>query len=991
VTGYRLDEGGCIDRSQCLRFTFDGRSYEGYAGDTLASALLANGVNLFARSFKYHRPRGLFTAGPEEPNALLTINSGSRTEPNTRATMVALYDGLIAQSQHCWPSLSFDFLAINNLMGAFLSAGFYYKTFMGPGKKAWMFYEPFIRRAAGLGAATSRADPDRYDRLNTFTDVLVIGSGPTGLMAAHAAAETGQRVIIAEERASLCASLLGDTGMIDGKPALTWRQEAVGKLLGHPNVRVLSGTIVYGYYADNTLGAIEHLSEPVIGHAARQRHHTIHAREVVIATGAIERPIVFDHNDLPGIMLASGVSTYIKQYAVTPAPTIALFTTHDGAYSLVRDAVNAGVEVAAVIDPRNKIGKSARQIIDETGVELLLERVVTRGRGRRSLKGIEIASINHGHLTRVRRIGINALAVSGGWTPTIHLPSQCGDQPVWNNEISAFVPGQPRGHWRVAGAAAGTYSLSLCLQEGAVAGSAASDSNGSVPLSENIPVVDEGPVCSHPFALESILAVNRNKAFVDLQNDVTASDIKLAHTEGFLCVEHVKRYTTLGMGTDQGKTSNMVGLELIAARQHKSIPETGTTRFRPPYSPITIGAIVGSHRPGDLKPIRRTPMHFWHQTHGGDMVTAGLWMRPRAYLQSGESIEQACTREARNVRENVGMVDISPLGKIDVQGPDAAEFLNRVYINNWLKLEVGMARYGVMLREDGFVLDDGTCCRLAEHQFLMTTTTANAAKVLVHLEFLLNVVWPELRVRVTSITDQWAGMAVAGPKSRALLASILDKFDMSNAAFPFMHFRSAYLKNIPVLVSRLSFSGELAYEVFTGPHHALDVWETVLQAGQSFGIVPYGTEALGVLRIEKGHVSGPELDGRTVAADLGLGRMASRKKSYVGSAMMDREGLVDPKRGKLVGLLSLDGSPVRTGSQVVERDKATVGPALGHVSSSCFSPALDKYIGLALVQGGSEANLHRQLYASYPIKGHHTPVEVVDPCFFDPDGSRMHE
>ena len=989
MTAYRLNEGGDINRSQRLGFTFDGKPYEGYAGDTLASALLANGITLFGRSFKYHRPRGLLSAGPEEPNALLTIGSGARAEPNTRATMVELYDGLEARSQNCWPSLSLDLMAINNVLGRLYSAGFYYKTFMGPGKKAWMFYEHFIRRAAGLGAASLQADPDRYARTNTFADVIVVGSGPAGLVAALEAAAAGKRVILAEERAGFCASLVGCSTTIDGKPAAEWRQETIEKLLQLPNVRALRRTTVYGYYSDNVLGAVEQLSEAANGQAPRQRHHTIRAREVVIATGAIERPIVFGDNDLPGIMLANAVSSYINQYAVAPGSKIALYTTHDGAYDLVSDAIKAGIEVTAVIDPRRKIGKKAREIIEESGVELLLGRIITRGLGRRTLKEVEIATLDQGHVTADRRLAIDALAVSGGWTPTIHLASQGGDKPVWNDAISAFVPGEPRGHWRVAGSAAGTYSLSDCLMEGSAAGTSAA---GLQSVPDSIPDATGGPTCSQPFnVLDLHSKAGPGKAFVDLQTDVTTSDIALAYKEGFHSVEHVKRYTTLGMGTDQGKTSNMSGMALIAAWREMSIPEVGTTRFRPPYSPVTLGAIAGPRRRENLKPIRRTPMHDWHESNGGKMIAAGLWMRPRAYCHSGESIEEACVREARNVRNNVGIVDVSPLGKIDVQGPDAAKFLNRVYINNWLQLDVGKARYGVMLREDGFILDDGTCWRLSEHQFLMTTTTANAATVLTHLEFLLSVVWPELRVRVTSTTDRWAGMAIAGPQSRAVLQSVIDGLDMSNEAFPFMHFRPARLNDIPVLVARLSFSGELAFEVFVSPRHGLAVWESLLAAGKPFNIMPYGTEALGTLRIEKGHVSGPELDGRSTVADLGLDRMASRKKAFVGSAMLDREGLVDPKRGKLVGLVSLSGDPLRAGSQVVGNDKAPPGQVLGHVSSTCFSPALDQQIGLALVRGGTPAHLGKRLTAIYPLKNHETPVVVVEPCFFDPDGSRMHD
>jgi len=983
MSGYRLPsfKGG-----QPLSFTFDGRRYQGFAGDTLASALLANGVALYGRSFKYHRPRGLFSAGVEEPNALVTLRSGARAEPNTRATVVELYDGLEATSQNRWPSLGFDLMAVNGLAGPLLSAGFYYKTFMGPTRKAWMFYEHFIRKAAGLGAASFEPDPDRYEEMHAFCDVLVVGAGPAGLMAALAAAGSGARVILADEQAAPGGSLRGD--------AIT--RDAVARLSALDNVTLLPRTTVYGYYDDNTLGAVErvadHLSVPAEGQP-RERHWTIRARQVVLAAGAIERPIVFGDNDKPGVMLADAARLYVERHGVAPGRQVALFTNNDGAYRSVAALTAAGVTVAAIVDARREISAEARRIAQASGAELLLGHAVIRALGGQRLSGIAVAPydpIAGASDAAHRTLAADCLLVSGGWTPTIHLASQAGGTARWDDTLTAFLPGEAHQPWRAAGACTGALGTAAALAEGAQAGAEAARACGFSPAPVALPETGEEPLADTPLPVwDARPPHGKGKAFVDLQHDVTASDVSLAHREGFRSVEHLKRYTTLGMATDQGKTSNVIGLALMARERQLSIPEVGTTRFRPPYTPVALGALAGQGVGAHFHPTRRTAMHGWHVTQGAEMMQAGLWERPRIYGRPGETVEQAYVREARQVRAAVGIADVSTLGKIDVQGPDAAEFLNRVYSNGFLKLPEGKARYGLMLREDGFLWDDGTTWRLGEHQFLMTTTTANAAPVLSQLEFLLAAVWPELKVAVTSVTEQWAGMAVSGPKSREVLAAVLDDIDVSRETLPFMGVRRGHLASVPVLVARLSFSGELAYEVYCGAHHGEAVWTRILEAGKPFGIIPYGLEALGTLRIEKGHVAGPELDGRTTAEDLGLGGMVSTRKPFIGSAMHQREGLTDPKRLKLVGFVSADGGKIRPGAHLVAADDTQKPPrSLGHVTSTAYSPALEKYIGLGLLEDGPN-RIGQKLVATYPLKNVDVAVEVVSSHFFDPEGVRQ--
>ncbi|QOF71124.1 sarcosine oxidase subunit alpha family protein [Aminobacter sp. SR38] len=993
----RTPSGGRIDRLRTIRFTFDGTGYTGHQGDTLASALLANGVSLFGRSFKYHRPRGVLTSGVDEPNALVTVLRGEVREPNIPATMVEIHDGLTAVSQNRFPSLAYDVSAINQLGGKFISAGFYYKTFMGPvigplkGTRFWMLCEKIIRRAAGLGRAGHAADPSRYERMNAFCDVLVVGSGPAGLAAAHEAAQSGAQVILTELDPCFGGSANWSGETIDGEPAATWASDVVGELKTQDNVRLLKRTTVWGYYDGNTLAAVERVSDhkdtPAKG-APRHRHWTIRSKNVVLATGAFERPLVFPGNDRPGVMMASAAMRYANQYGVLAGEKIAVLANNDSAYRAAAALAKAGARIVAIADLRSDVSAACRTLASEAGAELLTGHAVIGTEGGKKLSGVKLApfsatsGVSKGN---ARDIGADCLIVSGGWSPTIHLASQAGARPVWSDDLQAFLPPETGKGWIGAGAFNGTFSTAEVISEGFSAGRKAA---GQPALeTATLPDVEPAPLDPNPAPVFEIRA--KGKAFVDLQHDVTADDVRLAHLEGFVSVEHLKRYTTLGMATDQGKGSNVPGLAIMAEALGKPILEVGTTRFRPPYAPVSVGALA-AERFGDLKPDRLTPMHDWHLENGATMYSAGLWFRPMIYGGPGETIEQAYVREAAATRETAGIVDVSTLGKIAVQGPDAAEFLDRVYSNVFSTLPVGKARYGLMLREDGLVFDDGTTWRLGEHDFLMTTTTANAGKVMQHLEYFLDVVWPDLKVHLTSVTDQWAGAAIGGPKARDILASCVAGTRVDNRALPFMGIVHGEISGVPVMICRLSFSGEMAFEVYSGAGHGTHVWEALIEAGKPFGMVPYGLEALGTMRIEKGHVTGAEIDGRTSARDLHLGWMLSKKKPFIGSAMMDREGLAASGRLELVGLIALDNRPLSGGAHIVEEvDAANPHGSLGHITAACFSPALGKYIALALVSGG-KARHGKRAHISDPLRNRFGPVEIVSHHFFDPEGKRMH-
>ncbi len=1002
MSGFRLNLrdglGRAVDHDSKINFTFDGKNYEGRKGDTLASALMANGVSIVARSFKYHRPRGIFSAGSEEPNALVTVHSGPRTEPNIRATELELYEGLEVKSQNRWPSVNLDLMAVNQLPGKAFSAGFYYKTFMGPsrpGHKAtqfWWFCEQLIRRAAGLGKGASQADPDKYGRMNAFCDVLVVGAGPAGISAAERAASAGAKVILCDESAVAGGSLLSSPELLDGEPAFDWAEERLAELAEHENVTVLTRTTVQSMFDDNTYLAVErvadHIKRPA-KHQVRQRAWNIRCKSAVIATGAIERPIVFAGNDRPGVMLADSARRYVVEFGVSPGKAVCVFTNNDTGWLAARDMAKNGVIVEAIVDVRKDVPDNIRAAGEESRAEIFLGAAITATNGFQSLSGAQISEFTEtsGEVGRkLKKIGCDCIAVSGGWSPAFHLTSQQGEKPVWDAELQAFLPGGAISAWHGAGAMAGKFGLRHAFRSGEEAAVKALADAGLGEGDSDVPRIEGDEI---DYAPAPVFEINSGgKAFVDLQHDVTSEDVRLAHREGFISVEHLKRYTTLGMATDQGKTSNMSGLAIMAEARGKPIPEVGTTRFRPPYTPTALGAIAGESY-GHLASERLTPMHDWHVAEGANMYANGPWLRPESYNRSGESVEQAYIREAAAVRKGVGLVDVSTLGKIDVQGPDAAEFLNRIYSNGFAKLPVDKARYGLMLREDGMLFDDGTTWRLEENRYLMTTTTAGAGQVMDHLEYHRDVVWPDLKVALTSVSDEWAGVAVAGPKARNVLKGCVSDCGVSNEDLPFMGVQKANIAGIPVWIARLSFSGEMAYEVYCGAGWGQELWNVLMKAGKRFNITPYGLEALSTLRIEKGHVAGPELNGRTTPYDLGLGGMVSSKKNFVGATLLKRDAFHEEDRLQLVAIKSIDGQRIRGGSHLVKGNKDEPGRSEGNTTSTCFSPELECYISLAMLEGGA-ARYGEKIYATNPVRDCHVAVEVVSPHIVDPDGGRMH-
>ncbi len=977
-----------------LRFTFDGRAYQGQPGDTLASALLANGVRLMGRSFKYHRPRGVLAAGSEEPNALVEVDrGGGACTPNLRATTVELYDGLVARSQNRFPSLAFDVQAINDIAAPLLAAGFYYKTFMGP-QGAWAkLYEPVIRRAAGLGRAPDRPDPDHYASRYAHCDVLVIGSGPAGLAAAEAASMGGARVMLCDEQPRFGGSLLADRGAtIDGASASDWVAARVGALAARPDVTLLTRTTAFGWYPGNMIGLAQrltdHLPDPDPS-LPRERLWQVRAKQVVIAAGAIERPLVFPGNDRPGVMLADAVRTYAVRYGAAAGRRAVFATSSDTAYRAALDLKACGIDVALIADLRNEVDGALPAAVRLAGIRVETGMQVVQTRGRRGLRVAIVGRVGADGRVRDREwVRCDVLGMSGGWTPSLNLFSQARGKLSFDPASETFLPGAPPPGVRCAGACQGVHALADVLADGASAGAAAaSDAGFKTPMPSRAKVAGVLPA---RWTAPAPSARPQRRAFVDFQNDVTSKDLKLAAQEGFRSIEHVKRYTTTGMATDQGKTSNMNALSIVAGQLGAAIPDVGLTTFRPPYTPVTFGTLAAYSRGVLFDPVRTTPIHDWAASHGAVFEDVGLWKRARYFPRAGEDLHAATARECRTVRSAVGLFDASTLGKIEIVGPDAAEFMNRMYVNAWAKLAPSRCRYGLMLGENGFLLDDGVVGRLAADRFHVTTTTGGAPRVLATMEDYLQTEWPDLKVWLTSITEQWAVLAVQGPCARDVLTPLIDGMDIGAAAMPHMSVAVGDILGVPMRLFRVGFTGELGFEVNVPAGAAEAVWQAIHARVEALGGCVYGTEAMHVLRAEKGYVIvGQESDGTATLDDLGLGWAVGRaKRDFVGKRSLARPDMTAPGRRQLVGLRTADpGFVLDEGAQVTESSVVPVGTkSLGWVTSSYGGTTLGHSIALAMVADGRARRgktLHVQLDRGA------MPVRVVDPVFLDPEGARL--
>ncbi|MFN3986604.1 MAG: sarcosine oxidase subunit alpha family protein [Rhodocyclaceae bacterium] len=1003
----RLAGGGRIDRGRTLGFTFNGTAYQGYAGDTLASALLANGVDVIGRSFKYARPRGIVAAGAEEPNAILQLGATEATQvPNVRATQQALYDGLVATTTNGWPNVDNDLMGVvGKVGGRFMPPGFYYKTFMSP-PSMWMKYEKYIRKAAGLGRVPREPDPDRYDHINRHCEVLVIGAGPAGLAAAQAAARSGARVILADEQEEMGGSLLDSRELIDGRPATEWVAAVLTELAGLDNVVLLPRTTANGYHDHNFVTLherrTEHLGDAVAASAGRRapvrsRMHRVRAARVVLATGTHERPLAYANNDVPGNFIAGALSAYVRRYAVAPGQRLVLSTNNDHAYRVALDWLDAGREVVAVVDAREAPDGDLVAAARARNIRIITGSAVIETRGGKRVNAALVAPIDAVNLVvrgEVETLACDTVGSSGGYSPAVHLAAHTGVRPVWRDEVLGFVPGKVPGMVPVGGVN-GRWTLAEALADGLEAGSVAALASGfkgaGTPMPAVVAVREAAmlPLFQVPHVKPPMRAP---KQFVDQQNDVTAAGIELATREGFESIEHVKRYTGMGFGTDQGKLGNINGMAIAARCLGQTIPQTGTTVFRPNYTPVTFGAIAGRNCREFFDPRRYTALHAWHVARGAEFEPVGQWLRPWYFPLPGEDMGAAVRRECLAVRNGVGILDASTLGKIDIQGKDAREFLNRIYTNAWTRLDVGKARYGLMCKDDGMLMDDGVTACLGDNHFHMTTTTGGAAAVLDWLEMWHQTEWPELEVYFSSVTDHWAAMALNGPKSRQLLAELTD-IDLADTTFGFMDFREGRVAGVPARVFRISFTGELSYEINVQANHAMHVWKALFEKGAKYDLTPYGTETMHVLRAEKGFIIiGQDTDGSVTPEDLGMQWCVGYKKpfSWIGRRALTRPDTRREDRKQLVGLRPLDAQRVlQEGAQIVLEQEVRIPMTMvGHVTSSYFSPTLGHSFALALVKGGRQ-RMGQIVYMPMADGSVHA-AEIVSPMFYDPNGERQH-
>ena len=983
MSAYRKTARGSVDTSRMVNFTFDGTAYQGVQGDTLASALLANGVHLMGRSFKYHRPRGVLGSGSEEPNALVTIDRGKgRVTSNMRATSVELFEGLKASSQNRSPNLKFDVGAFNNVFSMFFPAGFYNKTFMWP-KSFWdKVYEPFIRNMAGLGPAPTDEDPDNYAGTYGHCETLIIGAGPAGISAALVAARKGDRVILVDEQADLGGSLLSAAGLdIDGKSSSDWLASSLRTLAKAENVQLMPRTTAIGYWHDNFVALSErltdHIAKTPIG-PARERLHRIRAGRVILAQGGIERPLVFNGNDRPGVMLASAAQTYLNKYGVAVGHEVAVFTSHDSAYDVAFDLSDANIRIAVIVDARDTIRDDLIKGCANRGIDMALGSVVSKTDGRLRVSAIEVYSPKAG---KKRKVKCDALAMSGGWTPSLHLWSHSKGGIKWDADISAYLPDIANENAICAGACKGEFGFAAALQSGNNA------AGGRKAYTTNESDFGTGEVFN---ALPNYIDSSKQKAFVDFQNDVTEKDIKLAVREGFHSIEHVKRYTTNGMATDQGKTSNLNALEIASKAVARPVEKVGLTTFRPPYTPTTFGSFIGYRDKELFDPVRKTAIDGWAEANGAAFEPVGHWRRAWYFPQDGEDMHKAVARECKATRDSLGIFDASTLGKIEVVGPDATKFMNLMYSTSWTTLKPGGCRYGLMLRDDGYIYDDGVVARMAEDRYHVTTTTGGAPRVFRHMEDYLQTEFHHLDVWLTSTTEQWAVIAINGPNARKLIEPFVEGIDLSREAFPHMSVREGTICGVPTRLFRVSFTGELGFEINVPANYGREVWETLFEAGQQYDICPYGTETMHVLRAEKGFIIvGQDTDGTVTPFDAGMSwAVAKKKKDFVGMRSLKRPDLVKEGRKHLVGLLTDDPNVVlEEGAQIVTDSNQQIPmDMLGHVTSSYWSESLGRSIAMAVVRNGNNL-MEQTLQVPMPDKVHH--VKVVRPVFYDPKGERL--